>query len=387
MLFMAVDALGGSVSSGGGQIHRDGQNPWFLENTKVVHYCVDVDEANFGVIASEASAEIKAGLNEWLAALAAAGDDYYKKGELEPYGQLRLGTQTFQEHNCSEPVDLDLRFQLGRLTSEQERLFNNPKEIVGIAFRTDYSKETLKGKGFIYLSPVSGPLAPHHPSMHPTAWKSHQNFALKSVLRHEIGHIFGIDHQPNSVMDNNWPEFFVSKTLLDLPESMLAFYKRKINVLRLFGLKEDWLIEGCGPRNPVFSYELFHKKTPEDEVNDCGRVTFQGSHLKIEFRDATQTQYETIGTATLDHGHTNSVTAVIVYFTSEQQVFSKIPEEARRFGRLVGHSKNYNQKWSGTLKIQSTGELLPLLIDSDANRTSAAVIKGGHFNPDLFFLE
>jgi hypothetical protein len=192
-------------ASGGGVIHRDALNPWFLENTRNVHYCIDIDVGNFGITADDASRQVAAALNEWTTALSLSVDDYYPANELVPFGQVRIGTQTFVERSCSDAADFDLRFQLGRLTAEQQANFNNPKEFVGIAVRTDYDIKRLKGRGFIYLSPVSGPLAPNHQRMHPAAWSQHDFMPLKVVLRHELGHVFGMDHQQDSFMDDKWP--------------------------------------------------------------------------------------------------------------------------------------------------------------------------------------
>ena len=223
----------GKTASGGGVIHRDALNPWFLENTRTVRYCIDIDVDNFGVSADEASRQVTSALNEWTATLRLSDDEYYGANELVPFGQIRIGTQNFVELSCSDAAELDLRFQLGRLTAEQQANFNNPKEFVGIAVRTEYDISRLKGRGFIYLSPVSGPLAPNHQRMHPAAWSQHDFMPLKVVLKHELGHIFGMDHQQDSFMDDKWPELIVERQFLqDLTPGALEYFARKSIVSR-----------------------------------------------------------------------------------------------------------------------------------------------------------
>jgi len=307
LLAMTSPAFG-AWASGGGQIHRDGHNPWFLQNTTSVRYCIDIDEVNFGVSAAEASVAVKDALNDWLTTFAAAEDDYYSENELVPYGQLRVGTQIFSEHPCSGPGDIDLRFQFGRLTSDQVELFENPREFVGIAVRTEYDKINLKGKGFVYLSPVAGPLAANHPRIHSAAWHLHDHFALKFVLRHELGHVFGIDHQRNSVMDERWPELFVDRQFLeDMTPTVRNFFERRVGLMRLFGLNTKWSVEGCGGENPVFMPSLFERQYSEES---CGRVELDGNDLKIHFKDGPSSIFEMVGTSVITSTHTNSTAAV-----------------------------------------------------------------------------
>jgi hypothetical protein len=388
LLLLALVILEGQAfaawASGGGKIHRDGHNPWFLENTRNIRYCVDIDEVNFGVSAREASSQVRFAIEDWIDAFVTAEDDYYEEGALQPYGQLRLGTQRFEEYGCSSP-NIDLRFQFGRLTPEQEALFSNPKEFVGIAVRTDYDKVNLRGKGFIYLSPTSGPLSPNHPRMHFNAWHEHDYFSLKYVLRHELGHVFGVDHQSDSVMDEKWPELFVDRNFLDeMTPPVHQYFGRRASIIRLLGLKKNWLVDGCGSRNPVFAPNIFHTQYSEDA---CGRVELNGNQLTIQFKEDQQNRYETIGTSTITNTHVNSSPAVSVYLPEEQKVFTSIPEEARLLGRLFGESKNDNQKWTGRLLIKATSEFLPLQIEADNASASGTVLKNDIFENDAFFLE
>ena len=56
---------GGATSSGGGNSFHNSDNPWFLENTEIVPYCIQIDEANFGVSLEFAKAKIEGALTYW----------------------------------------------------------------------------------------------------------------------------------------------------------------------------------------------------------------------------------------------------------------------------------------------------------------------------------
>ncbi len=48
LTLLAFPTLWAGWTSGGGELLRTAINPWFIQNTKVVHYCVLADEKNFG---------------------------------------------------------------------------------------------------------------------------------------------------------------------------------------------------------------------------------------------------------------------------------------------------------------------------------------------------
>ena len=372
-------------ASGGGVIHRDAHNPWFLENTRTVRYCIDLDVDNFGVSATEASQQITAALNEWTAALRLSDDDYYAANELEPFGQIRLGSQNFVEVACSDAADLDLRFQLGRLTAEQTANFNNPKEFVGVAVRTEYDIKLLKGRGFIYLSPVSGPLTPNHQRMHPAAWSQHDFMPLKLVLRHELGHVFGIDHQRDTFMDDKWPELFVERQFLqDLTPDALAYLSRKFVVDRIFGQKKDWDVEGCGNRNPVSAPHLFGLQYSEEA---CGHVQLKNGSLTIDYKKSPTAPVETIGSSSFSGAHTQGSAAVSVFLPEDQELFTTVPDEAKQLGRLFGEHVNTSQKMSGDLIIKHSGVKIPLIVEIQPTSTGTTIFDNGKFNYDVFFLD
>jgi hypothetical protein len=167
-------------------------------------------------------------------------------------------------------------------------------------------------------------------------------------------------------------------------DASIRYFERKYDLMRMFVLKKNWIVDECGGMNPVFAARLFQQDTTDD---GCGRVTFRDGQLTIELRPDPSSSYRVVGSARLDSGHTNSEPALSIYLPAEQKVFTTIPDEARMLGRLFGEHQITTRKWHGVLRIDLTGELLPLQIEAETTRASATVFKDGGFHNDAFFLE
>ena len=176
---------------GGGEIRGDAINPWFIQNTKVISYCIEsVPEFGAG----------KFGEPEQLDWLIAQAFDYWKKefvGIYSKIAEIRVGTQNLnRQASCDDLTDI--RFQFGFLTDYQinslKRQGLDPVKNVALSVRTGYSKKEMKGKGFVYLAPRKGDLKPEGKFSPP--WNTSMN-AIFTTLVHEIGHIYGVPHNSN----------------------------------------------------------------------------------------------------------------------------------------------------------------------------------------------
>jgi hypothetical protein len=150
------NSASGTITSGGGYIYGYESNPWFLGNVNTVRYCIDLDEANFGVRREMAAAAIERSIASWKKTFARA---HFARRLEEPVGTLVIGTQNFELVTCSDDA-IDLRFQLGRLTDEQKKFVPNPNRFVAVTVEQHYDEENMRGRGFIYVSPESGDLRP-----------------------------------------------------------------------------------------------------------------------------------------------------------------------------------------------------------------------------------
>lgn len=188
-LAMTTPAYSGQWSSGGGELMDDSGNPWFLANTRDVRFCVVRDATYFSGDDAAVRHAIAQALTYWREEFRAAIRPEYPEAE--------VATQTFTEQPCS--ADVDLTFQFGTLSEDQVQEFaryrKRPQQFVAVAIRTDYDPVTLRGKGFIYVSPDSGPLRFEGQNLAEAPWSMGDGGILHKVLVHELGHVFGLPHE------------------------------------------------------------------------------------------------------------------------------------------------------------------------------------------------
>jgi hypothetical protein len=206
---MASTALAaGGTSSGGGNGFSNRHNPWFLENTPSVNYCIDIDETAMGVSYQRAAELAASALQYWTTSFAQSQTKEYESGELKPFGQLRVATQVFKLVDCSEPNDL--RLQLGKLASPaQELVVGAHHDAIGLAMRTQYDNVNLRGSGFVFVTPQTGPLRTRAVGFSSEAWSVCNGCLLELALKHELGHVFGVGHdgdddKPASLMAHHF---------------------------------------------------------------------------------------------------------------------------------------------------------------------------------------
>lgn len=215
----SLNTLAGGWVSGGGEFITDQHNPWFLENTKTVKYCVDIDEKNFGLSRIEVEAAVLDAINYWKSQLAKV-ESWTKVKNFS----LKLGTQDYMKTTCNDSPDI--KFQFGVLSSEQIAKIPEARKYVGFAIRTEYDPVNMKGAGFIYIAPEKGPLSLEFKSTdNKTPWSGpNGTYRLQTVLVHELGHTFGIPHNRDVfVMREDFPSFSLESTnyIYTLPTNLL----------------------------------------------------------------------------------------------------------------------------------------------------------------------
>lgn len=187
ILFAPLTAIGGWTSAGG-DLQTDRLNPWWLENTVSVRYCIAVDNDTFTASPDDLDRSFRAAVDYWRGQF---------HGRVNKYN-ARIASQAFERVNCTAPqIDLEILAGPGALSAEQAgALAPRLDTVVGVAVLTDYDRRLLRGHGFIYLA------ADAQLTWHP--WGDKRR--LQRLLTHELGHVFGVPHIRHTVMDETLPD-------------------------------------------------------------------------------------------------------------------------------------------------------------------------------------
>ncbi len=199
---------GGGWAGGGGLIRRDSNNPWWVKNTTEVRFCIDIDEPNFGISAQKALELTQGSINWWKKSF----QDSLDGGVTE----VGVGQQRFVfEPSCSSSTDL--RVQFGVLSPEQKAQWDKnvleaPQQYRGIALRTSYDTVSMRGKGFIYLSPQAGDYKmTGNQGDIANPWSYANGRLVGHLLVHELGHVFGYDHGTIELMNPSFMDMMFQK--------------------------------------------------------------------------------------------------------------------------------------------------------------------------------
>ena len=202
-MILASTSAQADWASGGGQVIKDSQNPWFIQNTTSVDVCIIWDQDHFHPVDQNVSglvSRFQHAVNYWKT-------EFKKSFVVSNY--MQVATQEFNVKEIallrgnSVPsascLDADLRVQFGWLSPEQIVFINTQmggvQNYFGAAIRTNYDQELLRGKGFIYLKPDTGPLSSQSPGTTPNPWNLGRGYLIDKALQHELGHVFGLPHK------------------------------------------------------------------------------------------------------------------------------------------------------------------------------------------------
>lgn len=194
---------------GGAELLQGKQNPWFIQNTATIKYCVKIDEDSFGATRESATNAISIAINYWKAEF----KDARWSGESQG---IKVATQVFEEVACSNDVEVtednvDIVFQFGVLSKSQIDIVRTPTRYVAFTVRTAYDETQFKGKGFVYVSPEQGDLRADDQEIARSPWAIENGRLLQFVLMHELGHIYGLTLKGNGLMSANFVEWMLNK--------------------------------------------------------------------------------------------------------------------------------------------------------------------------------
>ena len=186
--FFISDLLCAAWSSGGGEIVKEGHNPWFIQNTKSVRYCIEINPEQVNLSAEVIDQQIQRALTYW--------QDEFKHSQNQ-FFDIQVATQEFILDTCDKNSPVDITFQFGVLSKKQRQYLRDPKRFPAITVQTNYDREEMRGRGFIYFAPESGDDALEDESLISHPWSRHKNI-LYWTLVHELGHVFGLAHSASN---------------------------------------------------------------------------------------------------------------------------------------------------------------------------------------------
>lgn len=173
------------ISTNGGSLTKDQNNVWYLGD-QTVRYCVEHDSTS-PIVQDEVRQLIRHAINDWK--------DFFKKYQLDQlafdnlknHSQLKLSLKFEEQKSCDEDPEL-LRFIFSDEVPYLKSgiTIDEIKNSLALAIRSDYNHKTYRNGGVVWIRDV--PLTKRQ---------------LKHLLLHELGHIFGMEHDSVYVMDTH----------------------------------------------------------------------------------------------------------------------------------------------------------------------------------------
>ncbi len=324
--FQSGDGSGPGWVSSGGEIFSDQSNPWFIQNTKNVSYCIQISEEEISASRSQIQEAIKKALEYWTRQFVEQAPSIrkiIKSGDR----LFILGTQKFEESSeCSLQTDIVFQFGYKTLTEAQKKQMGNVHRFIGLTVRTHYDPVNLLGRGFIFMGSDQGPnrFRTIDNSKH-AVWK--YDLVLQLVLAHELGHIFGLTHQNLGLMAEDTPQTIVAKSMIDFlkhaepPEEPTNIFVAP-TVFKRCSLSEE-SYEWFGIKeNECLRFSLISHRSYFDTItNDPVRIAIEVS--------TAANQWEPFGEIEFKDGFEQSMITfpIKMFLPKEQQVFTEFASQ------------------------------------------------------------
>ena len=200
-LFLSSYLCGGAISGGGAGLTTFLQNPWFIENTETVYYCINQDQQNFSLDPKVAEQKISDAFQYYKTYFSQWGDNNKLVGKAQNKSfkmPFELGTQDFVKLNACNGSE-DIEFKLGAVDQKLLNTVKNPSFMAGVTILGSYDQKKLKGKGVIYIGADRGPhrMKSFIFDVHKNPWNTCNSVNFYHALIHELGHVFGLKHSSN----------------------------------------------------------------------------------------------------------------------------------------------------------------------------------------------
>lgn len=189
---LALSAVAGGFGNdnGGDTLRPETGSAWFLGDDPI-SYCLEVN-SRFGVTEREVRETFERVVTNW-------------RRYLEQKRVVGLATQLTFHSACDGTEELALYLGVeNEAVRTAKEIFDNPS---GFAHRTRYDLTRGRGRGFIWIAPMSRERDWSRPGR------------LAGILSHEFGHVLGNAHVSGTIMD-----FEIERILFKYPASSGEFY-------------------------------------------------------------------------------------------------------------------------------------------------------------------
>lgn len=190
--------MGDERGNGAEYIRADDGSAWFFDGSRKIRYCMAI-APSFGADADRVHNAIKSAFATWEKYLVTK-----ERIGIDRKPGFRFATELAYLPTCDGTEDLSFKF--GILDAESTSHLKDLRTPVALAVRTAYDPKTRWGKGFVWLA-SQGSLGE---SMSPKSeqgsvqtkplpdWSG--SYSIEGILLHEVGHIFGNEHIPGTIM-------------------------------------------------------------------------------------------------------------------------------------------------------------------------------------------
>lgn len=373
LLFVSF-ADAGWVSSGGDLI-KDANNPWFIQNKPSINYCIEFDPKSFSSTKQDTQLATETVLKNWLQ----EWSNYFTKRSSSK--NVILGSQTLVYlESCTGNEDLSFRFGWDSLTDSQKNYIKQsrkPQQLVGLAVRTSYDYRNLVGKGFIYIaSDIGENKFDLGTNLVSNPWK--HKYLLQLALTHEVGHIFGAPHSSlfSNIMSETIFEIALHKDFVSmLPDEEL----NNFHYLPLLENYKSYSSDKLDQRQAQFWGLNAGQSINMTQINPTN-ADYPSGYTIFEQSSISQKPLFVISLNKFEvHSEIPGNNSISIYLTDEQNV---VPLESKTDTRKVIYSIDQFYM-SGQMKNVVTGLVLPVSVRS----FSDGLILSTAFKNDLIELK
>lgn len=205
---------GTEVGNGGDNFPAYHDTAWFLGENRVIRACLS-RSSSFPLSSSEIRAAIQGAFGKWIEYIKAKG--VYDLGYLY---EAEEGDPTTSTLNFAEKLqvrsrcrgDEDLVFHLGTVDDSIKKARRKFADPVSFALHENFDLKNGWSRGFIWFN---------NEGIDGRDWRTPALF--ETILLHELGHVFGVGHVPDTVMAEN----IVSETAQRLKGNGLYGYRKE----------------------------------------------------------------------------------------------------------------------------------------------------------------